>query len=299
MIRVLLLGPVGLVFVIVLLGVGYNLVVIQGFDTQTPPEHHGNTQWQLYPSQPGQPLVVGFGGGEGGNSWAGPHGAKQRKMLHEHGYSFLAVGYFGMDGIPQNLDRISLDAVHNTLQAVAQSPEVAAPCVIVKGASRGAELALLLASHFSGYEAAVGIVPGSAVFPALTAAMTTPGFSLHGRSLDFVPVPWSATPALLTGDLRGAFEAMMEDEAAMMNAAIPVEQANGPLLLISATHDEQWPSMQMSEQMMQRLQKQGFPHHYQHVALEGGHSEHHDHFDLVIEFLDQHVKSRPNCMLEV
>ena len=84
----------------------------------------------------------------------------------------------------------------------------------------------------------VAIVPGSAVFPALTDAMVTPGFSLHNKPLPFVPMPWSATPDLLTGNLRGAFESMMRNTSAMDAAAIPVERINGPVYFVSASQDE-------------------------------------------------------------
>ena len=84
----------------------------------------------------------------------------------------------------------------------------------------------------------------------------------------------------------------MENTAAMEEAAIEVENINGPVLLISGTRDEQWPSMEMSELMMTRLKDNNFPHHYQHIPLQGGHSEHHDNFDKVIAFLNEYLFSR-------
>lgn len=44
----------------------------------------------------------------------------------------------------------------------------------------------------------------------------------------------------------------------------------------------------MSEMIMQRLDESDFPHGSQHIVLQGGHSEHHDHFDQVVEFLDEY-----------
>src|SRR3546814_6157914 len=90
--------------------------------------------------------------------------------------------------------------------------------------------------------------------------MVTPAFSLHDQPLPFVPVPWSATGDLLTGNLRGAFEKMMRDTAAMERAAIAVEKIGGPILFVSATRDEAWPSKEMSDAMMQRLRNHEFAH---------------------------------------
>jgi len=237
------------------------LVTIDAFDTTKLPEFYGQVQTELFLSSgSGQPLIVGFGGAEGGNGWAGPHGAKQRALLRKNGYAFLPIAYFGVDGTPKNLDRIALEGVHKAVMEAAQHPQINGNCIVAMGVSRGAELALLLGSYYSEYKTVIGIVPGSAVFPAINELMTTPGFSHNGESLPFVPVPWSAAPALLSGDLRTAFEKMMEDTEAMQVAAIKVENISGPVMFISGTTDEQWPSMEMSEAMMKRLKDNDFPY---------------------------------------
>ena len=288
-------GVFSVSFVLLLLFV-YMYYVVESFDTVTLPTNHGQVKTELFLSGgTGQPLVVGLGGAEGGNGWAGPHGAKQRELLKKNGYAFLSVAYFGEDGTPATLDRIAIEGVHQAVMAASKNSQINQSCIAVMGVSRGGELALLLASHYSEYKSVIGIVPGSSVFAAINDAMTTPGFSHHGESLPFVPVPWSATPQLLSGDLRGAFEKMMLNTDAMEAAAIKVENISGPVLLISGTQDEQWPSMEMSESLMIRLEESGFPYAKFHIPLEGGHNEHHDNFDKVILFLDQHLRSQPNC----
>ena len=175
------------------------------------------------------------------------------------------------------------------LQAAAD-PRVDGRCIAVIGGSRGAEAALLLASYFPDIDAVVALVPGSAVFAAGTQAMVTPGFSLHDQPLPFVPVPWSTTGDLLTGNLRGAFEKMMRDTGAMERAAIAVENINGQILFVSATRDEAWPSKEMSDAMMQRLQAHGFAHATEHIVVEGGHREPLDEFPRIEAFLDAHFR---------
>ena len=138
--------------------------------------------------------------------------------------------------------------------------------------------------------ASVSVVPGSAVFPALTDAMTTPGFSLRDQPLPFVPMTWGATPDLLVGNLRGVFESLMRDEAAMQRAAIPVERIAGPVLFVSAAKDEMWPSKEMADAMMQRLQAHGFRHPAEHLVVAGGHAEPLDEFPKMEAFLDTHFK---------
>ncbi len=288
-----------LLFVVSIAVYGYYVVI--SFDTITLPENHGRVQSTLFFGdenlQP-KPLIVGLGGGDGGNGWAGPHGAKQRAMLDENGYAFLSIAYFGVEGTPSNLDRIAIEGVHKAVLGASLNERVNENCIAVMGVSRGGELALLLGSFYSEYKSVIGIVPGSAVFASLTSAMTTAGFSHNGVPLPFAPVPWSATLNLVRNDLRGTFEKIILNTEAMEAAAIKVEDISGPILLISSTQDEQWPSMEMSDAMMERLENSEFPYVSRHIPLEGGHNEHHDEFEQVIEFLDAYLLSQPNCSLD-
>jgi len=74
----------------------------------------------------------------------------------------------------------------------------------------------------------------------------------------------------------------------MAAAAIEVEAINGPLLFLSATRDEVWPSTEMSEAMMTRLRAHGFSHHAEHIAIEGDHAAPLMHLDRVENFLEEH-----------
>lgn len=263
--------------------------IVARFDTETPPARHGQVDAKLFAAEGRpRPLVVGLGGSEGGNAWASGRWKAQRDRFIEQGYAVLALEYFGGPRTPAQLDRISVDAVHAAIVEAARDPRVDGRCIAVVGGSRGAELALLLASHYPGIGAVVALVPGSAVFPSLTDAMVTPGFSLDGRPLPFVPMPWSATPELLAGDLRGAFEEMMADAPAMKAAAIPVERIAGPVLFVSATRDEVWPSREMADAMMARLHAHGFAHVAEHWPVEGGHAKPLDEFPRIERFLADH-----------
>ena len=274
------------VVALALLLAAYLWWVVARFDTKTLPARHGQVDAELFAREGGRhPLIVGFGGGEGGNAWATKTWRKQRERFLDQGYAMLAVGYFGTPHSPEHLDRISLDGVHAAIERAARDPRVDGRCIAVIGGSRGAELALLLASHYPDIKAVVAIVPGSAVFPALTDAMTTAGFSFHDKPLPFVPMTWSATPYLFTRDLRAAFETMMRDEGAMASAAIPVERIKGPVLFVSAAQDEMWPSKEMGDAMMRRLQAHGFRHHAEHLVVQGGHAEPLDEFPKMEAFL--------------
>jgi len=252
------------------------------------PENHGHVDAKLFVGEgQNQPLIVGFGGSEGGNLFASSSVKPAVDGFLAQGYAFLAVGYFNAPGTPKELDRIAVEAVHDAIAEAARNPKVNGACIALLGGSKGAELALLLASYYPDIKAVVGLVPGLAVFVAHTSTGDTPSFSLNGKPLPFVPVPESAVQFLLppNRNLRLAWEEMLKDKPAVEKASIAVERINGPILLISAKRDEYWPSTEMSEQIGQRLKKNSFPFKFEHVATAGNHGEAYGYPQLTDDFL--------------
>lgn len=272
--------------------VGYGWYQAKSFDTITLPADYGKVATEVFLGEgTGQPLLVGLGGAEGGNAWASDRWEAKRNAFVSDGYAFLALGYFGAPGTPEKLDRISLDAVHEAIVTAAQHPQVEGRCIALIGGSRGAELALALASRYPDIKAVVAMVPGNAVFVGDTPSMETSAFTYHDTPLPYVPLPWSAVPDMLRHDLRSAFEKMLRDSKAVQAASIAVEQINGPVYLMSADADEMWPSTPMSDAMMERLQANGFAYHYAHDVFEGGHAAPLKHFDRVHAFLDEYFRT--------
>lgn len=275
------------------------LYPVLSFDTENLPERYGQVDVQAYPNTgPARPLIVGFGGAEGGNGWASERWKARREHFNALGYNMLALGYFGTNSTPQHLDRISLNAVHaaiNQGRSQQSSEQTANSCVILIGGSKGAELALTLAANFEDIDAVIGIVPGSAVFAAHTPAMNTSSWALDDKPLPFVPVPWSATWDLINHRILAVMERAMADQAAFDAASIPVEKIRGPIYLLSATRDELWPSTRMSERMMVRLKQHGSPYPHRHIAIEGDHGEPLNHLDQLDAFLAEIAQNNPEC----
>ncbi len=155
------------------------------------------------------------------------------------------------------------------------------------GGSKGAELALLLASRTPEIKAVAAIVPASAVFVGHTDTFDTSSFSAYYKEVPYIPMTEAAVPALMAGDKRKVFDIMMSDKAAYARARIPVEKINGPIFFLSATQDELWASKEMSDDMMATLKAANFPHAYEHTAIEGKHGEPMRHLNLVRKFLNE------------
>ncbi len=239
-----------------------------------------------------QPLIVGLGGSEGGNAWTSDYWKKTREQFINKGYAFLAIGYFGAKGTPETLQKIAIEDVHNAIEAAAENKNINKRKIAIVGGSRGADLALLLGSYYKDIKCVVGIVASNATFPGNTNHFTTSSWTYQAKELPFIPVNDEAVPFLMERDLRGAFEAMLKDTIAEEKSLIKVEQINGPILLISATKDEICPSTPMAEKMITRLKTNNFKHHFEHIAIEGGHAEPLKHFDLVFTFLETNFRKK-------
>lgn len=286
---------VGIAALLLLAGFAWIVWVVYSFDTETLPERHGQVDAKLYALPgPARPLLVGLGGAEGGNSWTRDRWQAQRERFQEQGYAFLAVGYFGLPNTPEKLDRIALEGVFDAIREAQTNSAVSDDCVILLGGSKGAELALVLASRYPDIDAVVALAPGDTVFPAHTDALNTSSWSQHGKPLPFAPIPWAATGDLVFGNIHSAMEQALAGETAD-DAVIEAERIAGPILLVAATDDEMWPSVRMSRRLIQRLDGAGFAHHHELLEVEGSHVAVVDHFDRVEEFLQQQVARQPGC----
>jgi dipeptidyl aminopeptidase/acylaminoacyl peptidase len=238
-----------------------------------------------------QPLIVGFGGSEGRNAWSSDYWKKTRDQFLDKGYAFLAIGYFGCKDTPDTLNRIAIDKVYEAIKKAAGHSMVNRKKIALIGGSRGADLALLIASYYKDIDCVVSIVGSSAVFPGHTSHYTTPCWTYKGKDLPFLPVNEAAVPFLKKGNLRRTFEAMLTDTVALESAAIPVEKIKGPILFLSATKDHVCPSTPMAEQMKTRLNQKGFKYTVLHKAVEGGHAEPLKHFDTIFTFLENNFRN--------
>jgi len=233
-----------------------------------------------------QPLVVGLGGSEGGNAWTKNYWKKTRNQFIEEGYAFLAIGYFGCKNTSEILDKIAIDAVYNSINTAVKNKKINNKKIAVIGGSRGADLALLLASYYSSITCVIGISSSHAVFPGHTQQFNSSCWTINGKELPFIPVNEEAIPFLMKRDLRGAFEAMLKDTVAEQKALIKVEKINGPILILSGTNDEIIPAVEMGKKIMGRLKENNFKNPYEHLVFEGSHTEPTQHFDAIFRFLN-------------
>lgn len=214
------------------------------------------------PATPGpHPAVIVLGGSEGGLY---PQ-VNEAALLASHGYVALGLAYFQgygakdphLAGLPKELVDIPLEYFAKAAAWLRARPGVGARGIAIMGWSKGAEAALLAAAEFpDDFRAVVAIMPSSVTWQGLGAWETpSSSWTLAGKPLPFVGFRANAAD-FATGKpvaFLDTYRRALADTAAAQRAAIPVERIAGPVLLISGSDDQVWPSPLMADQVMQRL----------------------------------------------
>ena len=186
-----------------------------------PLREHGlvGALYTTAPRRP-RPTVLVLGGSDGGLPEA------TAALLASHGYAALALAYFRAPGLPRELTNIPLEYFARAIAWLRDQPEAAGDRILVRGVSRGGELALLLgATYPAAVNGVIAVAPSEMVGPGLTAdrrRADLPAWTLHGRPL----------PA---------------------TSSIPVERIDGPVMLVAGGDDRLWPSRYSADTIATRL----------------------------------------------
>jgi len=243
--------------------------------TRQPVQKAGLVGTLFCPNTPGRyPTVICLGGSEGG-LWE-----IYAALLASHGYTALALAYFGIYPLPAELVEIPLEYFADAIAWLKIQPTVDPERIAVMGGSRGGELALLLgATYPQDIKAVIGRFPSAVIYQGISYYSGGPrsAWSLGGKPVPFLA--YASTPELLSflmgrpAAIRASYERPLDDESAVAAASIAVEKINGPVLLISGTDDQVWPSTRLSDMAIARLKANNHAFAYEHLRYEGaGHT---------------------------
>lgn len=233
-------------------------------------------------------MIAAFGGSEGGMVYAGKETQNLRDSILSLGYHFLAVGYFGTTNTPKELDRISLDAIYDTIKSISQQPLIDQDRIAIFGGSRGGELVLNLASRYKDITAVIAVVPSNVTLPSRFGWRESSSWTFQQEEIPWITASDGSIELIKNGDFYGGFNKMIENQQTIKEFEIQVERINSPILFISANDDEVWPSTIMCNRMTDRLERNNFQHFYQHIELKGGHAEFTRNYGVILEFLNKH-----------
>ncbi len=212
------------------------------------------------------PLVIMLGGSGGGMKEVDD----RAKIISSHGYAVLALGYFGMDNLPKNLERIPVEYFFNSINWAKEKQFIDTNKIVILGFSKGGEAALLVASMRRDIKGAIAFVPSNVRWQGIP---NGPSFSsksswtFNGKDLPYLKcnIGFSFFWKFITNSkqivLREIFEPIItEDKSIIEPALIEVEKINGPVLLIAGKDDKVWPSYDMCQMIKNRLDSLKFEH---------------------------------------
>ncbi|GAB5551114.1 MAG: hypothetical protein Sapg2KO_07050 [Saprospiraceae bacterium] len=209
--------------------------------------------------------IVIIGGGQWGDYWG--------QEFAEKGFVGLSLPYTGRGDLPKLPEEIDLAYFESALKWLKQQPEVLSDKIIVMGASRNAELSLVIAATFP--ELVKGVVayaPSSVSWSNTVLPYNSdelkPSWKYQGADIPYVPMD------KISGNNSNKLETLEYWKSGLAKtdyvaqAMIKVENINGPLLLFSGKDDKVWPSALMADRIEQRLKEGNFNYAFQNIQYE-------------------------------
>lgn len=205
-------------------------------------------------------------GGSGGG-----YQPERASLLACHGFAVLDLPYFSHPGLPEELIRIPVEYIRKATDWLKAHPVTDPTKLGVMGKSKGAELALLAASHFKDFKVVVSD-QGSSVAWSGIGSYTKSSWTKDGEEVSFArgsfgqALKWMLN-SFGTGNSQLPYmQSAFDKKDRIAQARIPVEQINGPILFISGEDDQLWPSSYMANDMVERLKKERFPFEVLHLS---------------------------------
>ncbi|XP_077178900.1 acyl-coenzyme A thioesterase 1-like [Paroedura picta] len=171
-------------------------------------------------------------------------------LLASRGFATLSLAYLAFEDLPAFPEFLELDYFGEAVEFLQKQQQVKAFAIGVLGLSKGADMALALATFWPGIKAAVSI-SGS-------------GFNsfipLRAQGLTIPALPYNPEKMKTVGDAVD-MSGIWDDpgDPAVLECRIPVEKSSSKFLFLSGKDDRNWPSERYCQKTVQCLQQNGCP----------------------------------------
>lgn len=199
------------------------------------------------------------------------------ELFAMHGYSTLAVCYFGLEGTPNDLSLIPLEYIENAITWLKKQDTVDKDKIAIYGRSKGGELVLLAASMFKDISCVIANTPSCYVYEGIKNGKLPSHHSswmYRGKEIPYLKFSFHIILGLIIkmmkkekGALAWMYKKLIE-EGDRDKATIALDKINGAALMISSAADEIWPSKMHSETACSIFEKSHFEHEYKHITYE-------------------------------
>ncbi|MFV8829558.1 acyl-CoA thioester hydrolase/BAAT C-terminal domain-containing protein [Alkalihalobacterium sp. APHAB7] len=214
----------------------------------------------FYPESKGKyPAVIILGGSDGGLQ---EHAAA---LLASKGYVVFALPYFGVEGVPKDLENIPLEYFQKATTWLHEHPKTNGEISLI-GYSRGGELALLLGSTFDYYKSIIVGAPSAYVTAGMKNGIFAPVTAWVYNQQPFPQVKFTYRFSTMFSMVKNwvlkkpisylsIWDRTLENEDGLQEARIPIEAIKIPVMFISGGDDQLWPSKRYVDIMKEEIKK--------------------------------------------
>jgi esterase/lipase len=242
--------------------------------------------------------------------WLGGSGSGLRvnapvaAALASHGFNVLSLPFFGEEGLPTQLSRIPLEYFERVFTWLKENPITNSKEVQILGMSKGAELALILASKYPFITKMALWAPHAYCFQGI-AFKNESSWTYAGKDLPFIRGKngWIVAEMLRCFIKNEPFEfttIFKKGLAAAKNRAearIKVENACADLLMFTSRECGMWNTYDGSLEIMDTLRKSNYPHQYDLIIYE--HAGEPYYVPYVIPTSESSAKIAPRLVLSM
>ncbi|XP_073475571.1 acyl-coenzyme A amino acid N-acyltransferase 1-like isoform X1 [Aquarana catesbeiana] len=197
---------------------------------------------ELYGEGPFQGVIDLFGGSGGLIEF-------RSSLLASCGFATLALAYFAYKDLPKTFDYLDLKYLEEAAQFLSSHPKVCGSGVGVIGVSKGAEIALAMASY----------IPQIAATVCINGTVAITGSTVSYGDLILPGIPYQRERTLITPSEACIVSLSFGDPTKPENQAnvLPVEKAKGPILFLVGENDQSCESLHFARFSLARAKKWG------------------------------------------
>ena len=212
-------------------------------------------------------LVIVMSGSNGGITLT----KQEAEFYDQNGIPALALALFKTPQTPKDLSRVPVEYVE---KAIAWGKKQGYEKIGIDGTSKGSEMALIAASMFPELSCVIVRVPSHFVSEGLSGSgknkepSGTSCWSYQGKELPYAPYRTRSFNILkmFLREKEMHIITFNRDKDVTPETLIPIENIKAPVLMLSSTHDEVWPSYDSAVYMENKFNEIGFPYPHKHVA---------------------------------
>jgi esterase/lipase len=225
----------------------------------------------FYTENTNNKTIIWLGGSGSGLGVNSPVAA----ALASHGFNVLSLPYFGEKGLPAQLSEIPLEYFERVFAWLSKNPVTSGKEIRILGMSKGAELALILASRNPLITRMALWAPHAYCFQGI-AFKNVSSWTYEGKSLPFIQLKnrWvieNMISCFIKNEPFGYTHTFRKGLGLAKNkqaARIKVEDAHADLLMFTSKDCNMWNTYDGCAQIMDTLQKCSYPHKYDLVVYE-------------------------------